>query len=119
MKTICEKPTETHAKQKKTLKSNNSERLHTETDKGKRQLKHGNGNQRYQEDADETQEQHPRETSMKTQSQPQSLNAPSVRYHRAHHMKHPQIRLRPHCPTTNNANQRKNAKKKTNKNKRK
>ena len=53
---------------------------------------------------------------MKTQSQQQSVNAPSVRHHLAHRMKHPQIRLWPHCPIANDANQRKNAKK-TNKRK--
>ena len=48
---------------------------------------------------------------MKTRSQPQSVNAPSVRYHHlAHSMKHPQIKWWPHCPTTNASNQRKSAK---------
>ena len=76
-------------------------------------MTNGNGSQRYQAGADEAQEQQAFQKSM-TQSQPQCANAPSVCYHLAHRMKLAQIRLWPHCQTTNDANHRKNARTQTN-----
>ena len=75
-----------HNKQKQTITYRNK--------LWKRQLKNGSGNQRFQADADETQLQHPFQKKMKTQSQPQLVNAVSVRY------QHLALRMKPPTNTT-------------------